>query len=101
MRARRIYYGWLLIATLGVTEAISWGVLYYAFGVLLEPMATELGWSRASLAGAFSLAVLLSGVAAVPVGQWLDGHGARGLMTLGSVLGVLLVLAWARVMSIA
>jgi hypothetical protein len=41
--------------------------------------------------------VLSTGLAAVPVGRWVDRHGARGLMTLGSAGAVLLVLAWSRV----
>jgi MFS family permease len=36
-------------------------------------------------------------VAAIPVGRWLDGHGARVLMTTGSAAATLLVLAWAQV----
>ena len=56
-----MYYGWVLVATLGVTETISWGVLYYAFTVYLAPMGDDLGWSRGQITGAFSLAVLLSG----------------------------------------
>jgi hypothetical protein len=28
-------YGWLIVATLAVTETVSWGVLYYAFAVFL------------------------------------------------------------------
>src|SRR5688572_19298616 len=94
---RRPYYGWVLVAALGVTETVSWGILYYAFTVFLQPMEAELGWSRAALTGAFSLAVLVSGLAAVPVGHVLDRHGARALMTVGSCAGTLLVLAWALV----
>jgi MFS family permease len=97
MSGRRLFYGWVLVGTLGVTETISWGTLYYAFSVVLEPMERDLGWSRGVVTGAFSLALVLSGLAAAPVGRWLDGHGARGLMTLGSVAGVLLLVAWARV----
>ncbi len=89
------YYGWLLASGLGVTEIVSWGVLYYAFSVFLTPMEDELGWSRAATTGAFSLALLLSAVAAIPVGRWLDRHGARLLMTVGSCAAVLLVLGWA------
>jgi MFS family permease len=96
-RPRRVYYGWVLVATLGVTETISWGTLYYAFSVILTPMEHDLGWSRATVTGAFSLALVLSGLTAAPVGRWLDGHGARGLMTLGSVAGVGLLVAWANV----
>jgi MFS family permease len=89
--------GWLLVATLAVTETTSYGVLTYAFGVFLLPMQHDLGWSRTALTGAYSLAIILSGVAAIPVGRWLDRHGARALMTAGSVAATALVLAWARV----
>ena len=92
-----MYYGWLLVLTLGVTETISWGVLFYAFSVFLAPMEGELGWSRGAMTGAFSVALLLAGLAAVPVGRWLDRHGPRLLMTAGSCLASLLVLAWAAV----
>ncbi len=92
----RVYYGWVLILTLGVTETISWGVLYYAFTVYLAPMQAEMGWSRGDMTGAFSLALLLAGLAAIPVGRWLDRHGPRLLMTLGSIAASVLVVAWAR-----
>lgn len=95
--ARGIYYGWVLVLTLGVTETISWGVLYYAFTVYLAPMEADLGWSRGDLTGAFSVALLLTGLAAIPVGRWLDRHGPRLLMSVGSILATLLVLGWSRV----
>ena len=91
----RLYYGWVLVGALGVTETISWGVLYYAFSVFVTPMEADLGWSRGETTGAFSLALVVSGFAAIPVGRWLDRHGARLLMTTGSCVGVVLVLAWA------
>ena len=92
-----LYYGWVVAGTLAVTETVSWGVLYYAFSVFLVPMQAELGWSPARLTGAYSLALLLSGLAAPFVGRWLDRHGPRALMTAGSLLGALLVLAWSGV----
>jgi MFS family permease len=94
---RGIYYGWVLVLTLAVTETTSFGVLYYAFTVFIDPMQEDLGWSRAALTGAFSLAQLVSGIAAIPVGRWLDRHGPRVLMTVGSCVAALLVLAWSRV----
>jgi MFS family permease len=90
-------YGWVIVATLGVTEAVSYGVLSYAFGVLLVPMQRDLGWSRVELSGAYSLALLASGLAIIPVGRLLDRTSPRLLMTAGSVLAAVLVLAWSRV----
>jgi hypothetical protein len=37
----RKYYGWTIVWTLAVTETISWGILYYAFAVFLEPAEVE------------------------------------------------------------
>ena len=62
-RARRPYYGWLLAVVLGFTETVSWGVLYYAFSVLIPPTTQELGWSRAEISGALSVMLVVSGVA--------------------------------------
>jgi MFS family permease len=91
------HYGWTIVAVLAVTETVSWDVLYYAFAVFQVPMQHELGWSKTELTGAFSLALATSALAAFPVGRWLDRHSPRLLMTLGSVAGALLVLAWSRV----
>jgi MFS family permease len=92
-----IYYGWLMLGTVSLTEVVSWGILYYAFSVFVAPMQAELGWSRVALSGAYSLALLCSGLAALPVGRWLDRHGPRALMTAGSIGGSLLLVAWSRV----
>jgi MFS family permease len=93
----KLYYGWVLVVTLGITETISWGILYYAFTVYLGPMEAELGWSRGDMTGAYSIGLLLAGVAAIPVGRWLDKFGPRLMMTLGSIAGALLMVAWASV----
>ena len=44
MTGRRVrpFYGWLMVSGLGVTELVSWGVLVYAFSVLVVPMRAEL-----------------------------------------------------------
>ncbi|MDQ3911176.1 MAG: MFS transporter [Actinomycetota bacterium] len=94
---RSFYYGWAIAGTLAVTETASWGALYYAFAVFLVPMQEELGWSRTAMTGAYSLGLLVSGLAAPLVGRWLDWHGPRGLMTLGSIAGAALLLTWASV----
>jgi MFS family permease len=98
---RRVFHGWVMVMALGVTATVSYGILAYAFPVFLAPMEAELGWSRVQVTGAYSLASLIAGVAAIPVGRRVDAHGARGVMTAGSVLASLLLLAWARVETLA
>jgi MFS family permease len=82
---------------LGVTTTVSWGIVNYAFSVFLQPMEADLGWTRGQLTGAFTLALLVSGFTAMPLGHWIDRHGARGVMTAGSCAGTVLILAWAGV----
>src|SRR5882762_8662802 len=95
-----MFYGWVIVAALSITETISWGILYYGFPVMLRPMEADLGFSRVQITGALSLGLATSALAALPVGRWIDRHGARGLMTLGSCLATALVLAWSRVESL-
>jgi hypothetical protein len=38
-----MYYGWPMPFAVAVAQITSWGVLYYAFTVFLEPMRSEFG----------------------------------------------------------
>ena len=97
----RFYYGWALVGTLGITVAVSYGILWYAFSAFISPMSTELGWTRTQITGGFSCAQLVAGVAAIPVGRWVDRYGARALMTAGSALAAVILAAWAGVHGLA
>ncbi|PRX51727.1 putative MFS family arabinose efflux permease [Nonomuraea fuscirosea] len=89
-----------MIGALAITQTAGYGVLYYAYSVLIPPMSRDLGAGVAQLTGALTFAVLVSAVAAPLVGRLLDRRGGRGLMTLGSVLGALAVLAWSQVRTV-
>lgn len=71
---------------LSVAQLVSWGTLFYAFSLLLEPFERELALSRVDAALAFSLALLLEGIIALPVGQLIDRGRARLVMCAGSLL---------------
>lgn len=60
-------------------------------------MERELGWSRAAISGGFTLGLLVAGLAAVPVGRFLDARGGRLPHGLGGLAGALVLLAWAGV----
>jgi len=91
------HHPWVMVWTMAVAQVISWGTLYYSFSLFVVPMQESLGWSRPLLNGALSLGLLSTGVVAFPVGVWIDRHGGRGVMALGSLAGGLLLLAWAQV----
>ena len=74
--------GWLSLAQL-----ISWGSIFYLFALLMAPMERELGLSRAQSSLAFSIALLVEGLLAYPVGRLIDQGHERAVMTVGSLLG--------------
>ena len=79
--------GWILVLTLASAQLVSWGSLFYSFSLFVVPMEQDLGWSRASINGALSIGLLVSGLAALPVGIAIDRGRARLVMTVGSLLG--------------
>ncbi|MFD3746592.1 MFS transporter [Nocardia sp. NPDC058633] len=87
-----------VLVVLCVTEITSWGILFYAFPVLLGSIATDTGWSATALTGVFSAGHLLTAFTGILVGRRLDRHGPRVVMTAGSVLAVaaLIVVATAQ-----
>ena len=85
---------------LGVGQIVSWGSLYYSFPLLAEPMGKELGLSKTALYGAATFGILISGLSSFAIGAAIDrGHG-RKVMTLGSVLGGALLMAWSGIGSL-
>ena len=85
-----------VLTGLCVTEIVSWGVLYYAFPVLAPSIHADTGWSPSLTTAAFSAALVVAAVVGIPVGRWLDRHGPRVIMTVGSVLATAAcgVIAW-------
>lgn len=82
------------IVALGIGQCVNWGVLYYAFAVLVVPIQHELGVTTWTVTGAFSLALLMSAAVAPAVGRWADrDHGPR-IIQAGGVAGAALLAAW-------
>lgn len=86
-----------LIAALSVTQTIGYGVLYYAFAVFLTSIAASLHTGLTAVAGALTVAVVVTGAAGILVGRWVDRHGGHRLMTAGSLLGGSAIIAWSQV----
>lgn len=85
-----------MVWVLAVTETVSYAALYYCFAVMVAPMRAELGASTAVISGALSLGIAVSGAAAPAVGRYVDRHGARIVMTGGSIVAGAGVLAWSQ-----
>ena len=103
MTIAKPYDGAGMLATwaLAAAQLVSWGSIYYAFSLFVVPMEHAMGWSRTSTNAALSVGLLVSGLAAYPVGTWIDhGHGRR-VMVWGSVLAASMLALWSQAHSLA
>ncbi|WP_407560553.1 MFS transporter [Streptomyces sp. 184] len=82
-----------VLPALCATQITSWGIVYYAFPVLNPAITADTGWSPTATTAAFSAALLVSALAGIPLGRVLDRRGPRAVMTTGSALGVVALLA--------
>lgn len=78
---------WRDASLLGVATIGSYGVVNYAFGVFIDPLHEETGWSTGTLSFAYSAGVLLSGVVAFLAGRTLDRRGSRPVLLTSLVVG--------------
>ena len=74
------------VHALGITQITAWGTSYYCLGVLAGPIATDTGWSRSFVFLGYTVAMLVMGLVSTTVGRMIDEHGARVVMTLGTVI---------------
>ncbi|MCB4821810.1 MFS transporter [Roseicella aerolata] len=89
-----------LLLCIAIGQTIGWGTLFSVFPLFGAPMEAELGWSRAEINAGLTLALLVSGLAAVPVGQHVDRHGGRRMLAWGAWLGAALLALWSATESL-
>ncbi len=90
-----------LIPSLGLTQIVGWGSMFYAYGVLMQPMQMELQTSKPVIVGAYSLALLISGLLSTLAGSIIDRVGGRLLMGAGTVLAALMLALLSTVHDVA
>lgn len=88
------------ICALGIAQIISWGSIYYAFSFLITPLMDASGADKPAVFAAFSLGLLVSGMLSAPVGSLIDRVGGRGVMTVGSIAGAVLLALLPQVRSV-
>src|SRR5215472_6327673 len=81
----KLSYGWVIVAVGMVVGCIGMGGVM-SFGVFLQPMADSLGWSRAGISTASTLAFLWMGVGGFFWGRVFDRYGPRMVVLLGGLL---------------
>ncbi len=76
----------VVIASIGVGQIFAWGSSYYLLAVLAGPVARATGWSQAWIVGAFSVGLLISGLASPRVGHLIERFGGRPILAASAIL---------------
>jgi len=82
---RKIYYGWFIVLGAFLALFVS-SIQGYSFGVFIEPLTADFGWSRAPLTLGFSLSLFATSFFGIAAGRLSDKYGVKKLMTLGTIL---------------
>ena len=86
----KLFYGYIVVAAATSIMTLVWGA-NRSFGVFLEPMLSEFGWTRAGISGAYTLCMVITGILTIPAGRLSDRFGPR-VVLIGS--GLLLGLGY-------
>jgi MFS family permease len=84
----KYFYGYHIVAASFVIQAVCIGPLF-TYGVFFKQFQAELGWSRAVISGASSLAFFIMGAGGILAGRLNDRIGPRIIMVVsGTSLGL-------------
>ena len=88
----RFFYGWVVVATAFCVALVAYGV-QYSFGIFIEPLKADFGWSGTLVGGAASLFMFSRGALAILTGRFTDRYGPRIIVAIGGLfLGLGLIL---------
>src|SRR5687768_11660118 len=71
--APRFFYGWVVLVACFLITTVASGTMM-GFGVFINPMADDMGWSHSSLSLAYAVSSLVTGVGVLLVGSILHAH---------------------------
>lgn len=77
------------LLTLGVTQVINWGALYYTLAMIGPRISAETGWSPTFVSSGFTVAMITMGLVSPFAGKTVDQHGGAWVMATGSVIGAI------------
>jgi MFS family permease len=76
----------IVVASLGTTQTLAWASSYYLPAILAGPIAGALGFPITLFFGLFSASLLLSAAIGPWVGQLIDRHGGRAVLTASNAV---------------
>lgn len=79
----RLFWGWYIVAGAFVLMALNYGARY-CFGIFVQPLAADNGWSRSVVSLAATINLLVYAGAGVLSGRLLDRVAPRWVATAGA-----------------
>jgi sugar phosphate permease len=83
--APRLFYGWIVMVACLLITMVSSGTMM-AFGVFINPMSVDLGWSHSVLSFSYAVSAIVSGLGILAVGSVLHVYSIRVLLFWGCVI---------------
>ena len=84
--ARRIFYGWWMVAAGGGLQFLQSALLTQSFGAYVTVLRDERGWSKTALAGAAALLQMEAAILGPLLGWIIDRFGPQGPIRIGVVV---------------
>ena len=83
---KKTFYGWWVVAAGTAVLFVSSGIGFYGHGVILDPLRTLHGWSKATVSSAITLYFLTAGIMGMIIGRQVDRYGPKWVLIIGSVV---------------
>ncbi len=74
--------------------------MYYGFSSFVLPMQRDMGWSQPDIMGAFTLGLMVWGLATYAVGAAIDRGRGRAVLTGGALIGAAGCALWSQAYSL-
>ncbi|MCH8864535.1 MAG: MFS transporter [Chloroflexi bacterium] len=82
---RRPHYAWIILGGTMVVLGIS-SAARFAFGVMIDPLVEEYGWSRGAVSFAYSLQFLIGIPTVLIAGRIAEKTGIRSIAVVGTIV---------------
>ena len=82
----KVYYGWVIAAAMIVIGGMTMIITGPTFGLFIEPMRDELGYSAALFGWATTARILSAAVSGLLIGKLLDRYGPRVLLAIAGIV---------------
>ncbi len=82
-RPREVFFGWWTVLASGIMMSWGFGVDTYSYGLYIEPLEKEFGWTRAQISASSSLKTVEGGLEGPFGGYFTDKYGPRIVNLIG------------------